>query len=93
MDHSQPLFIYFRLFNSQQETNVSYKTNRWWLDSNPGPLVSEASVPQPLPQAEANSEFSFSISKIHSFKSIEKTWFGQIKVNLFIRLSTFLKEI
>ena len=51
MDHSRPLF--FILFFSWQLKNVRNK-NCWWLDSNPGPLVSEATTqpsgPQPLPK-------------------------------------------
>ena len=54
MGHSRPLFLYFRLFNTQLTVNkCSILINFCrWLDSNRGPLVSEATAlptePQPL---------------------------------------------
>ena len=52
MGHFQPLFLYFCLFYKQLTVTRLNKSCRW-LDSNPGPLVSEATalstVPQPLP--------------------------------------------
>ena len=52
MDHSLPLFYFFCLFYKQLTVNMFNKSCRW-MDSNPGPLVSEATtlstVPQPLP--------------------------------------------
>ena len=53
---TQPLFLYFRLFNTQLTAN---KCSIWinfcqWLDSNRRPLVSEVTAlptePQPLPR-------------------------------------------
>ena len=44
-------FFYFRLFYKQLAINMFYKSCQW-LDSNPGPLVSEATAlptVQPLP--------------------------------------------
>ena len=55
----RPLFLYFRLFNTQltvnnkQMFNININFCRW-LDSNRGPLASEATTlptePQPLPK-------------------------------------------
>ena len=50
MGHSQPLFHYFRPFNSKQQTvnKWSFKKFRW-LELNPGPLVTTLqAVPQSL---------------------------------------------
>ena len=46
MGHSRPLFLYFRLFNTQLTVNkCSIKIIFWrLLDSNYGPLVSEATA-------------------------------------------------
>ena len=61
---SRPHFHYFRLFNTVENrlTNVLFK-QFWWLDSNFGPLVSEATVqptePQPLPTRFSFVELSF----------------------------------
>ena len=53
MDHSLPLFYFFCLFYKQLTVNMFNKSCRW-MDSNKGPLVSEATtlstVPQTLPQ-------------------------------------------
>ena len=54
MGHSRPLFLYFHLFNPQLTGNKCsiYIIFCQWLDSNRGPLVSEATAlptePQPL---------------------------------------------
>ena len=54
MGHSRPLFLLFSSF--LQTVNMKYWFNKScrWLDSNPGPLISEATAlptaPQPLPQ-------------------------------------------
>ena len=46
MGHSRPLFLYFRLFNTQLTVNKCsiYINFCRWLDSNRGPLVSEATA-------------------------------------------------
>ena len=55
MGHSRPLFFYFRFFNTIQltENKCSIKICRR-LDSNRGPMISEATAlptePQPLPK-------------------------------------------
>ena len=43
MGHSQPLFLYFRPFNTVDSQQMFNKFCRW-LDSNCGPLVSEATT-------------------------------------------------
>ena len=51
MGLSRPLFLYFRIFYKQLTVNMFIKSCRW-SDSNPAPLVSEATAlstaPQPL---------------------------------------------
>ena len=51
VDHSRPLFIYFRLLN-KVDNKCSIKFCRW-LESNRGPLVTKSTAlptePQPLP--------------------------------------------
>ena len=42
MGQSRPLFLYFRLFNTQLTVNKCSIIFGRWLDSNRGPLVSEA---------------------------------------------------
>ena len=52
--HSRSLFVYFRLFNTVASTQMFHIKVCRWLDSNRGPLVSEATAlptePQPLPK-------------------------------------------
>ena len=55
MAHSRPFFfIFVRLFYKQLTGNIGSKKSCRWLDSNCGPLVSEATTlptePQPLPK-------------------------------------------
>ena len=45
MGHSQPLFLYFRPFNTVDSQQMFNKFCRW-LDSNCGPLVLEATALQ-----------------------------------------------
>ena len=53
MGHSRPLFLYFRLFNTVDSKQMFHIKVCQWLDSNGGPLVSEATTlptqPQPRP--------------------------------------------
>ena len=45
---SWSLFLYFRLFNTVDSKQMFHIKVCWWLVSNHGPLVSEATEPQPL---------------------------------------------
>ena len=85
MGHSQPLFLYFHLFNTQLTLNKC-SINFWRrLDSNRGPLVLEATTlptePQPLPTADAlwskcitwmifNHQFEVPLLRVHEHKLI-----------------------
>ena len=54
MGHSRTLFLYLRLFFTVNSKQMFYLKVCQWLDSNHGPLVSEATAlpteSQPLPK-------------------------------------------
>ena len=76
---SRPLFLYFRLFNSQLIVNkCSIEINNffWWRDSNRGPLVLEATAlpteQQPLPKKII--VFVFQTSSCTRWPARNRTW-------------------
>ena len=82
--HPRPLFLYFRLFNTHLTVNICFCNFCQWLDSNSGPLVSEATAlptePQPLQLAHYIRE-SISVRLPSCFTGVDSTkQVNQLKV-------------
>ena len=55
MGHSRYLFVYFSLFYTVNSELKSLRKNWWGLDSNPGPLVAEATSVKTVSQSITDS--------------------------------------
>ena len=92
MGHSRPLFVFFSSFQQLTENMFVIKFRRW-LDSNRGPLASEASAfptePQPLP----NVRNTIWITETYLRHMFDFPRIGQLLTEVYFVLVVKLKKV